>query len=395
MIANWGFRLVTSLSVVAVLVASCASPTTDPSAAPSVAESPLRAPSASPVPSSGSTPTLGPGLSPSPDASAAVEAYEHLSGVPTTAALAGRYPVAVMLDDSPAARPQAGLSDASVVYQAPAEGGIPRYMAIFQAGAPKRIGPVRSARLYFVRWASEIEALYAHVGGPLPLREYLDAGKGDVVNADAMRWASPTFARVDWRDKPHNSYTSDPKLRALGRRLGATDAALGYKPADMWSFRDGAVLEARGPDGGRIRVIYTGEQVEYRYDRATNTWLRSVDGRDHRDPAYTENRGFGAHTSGSRIAPTTVILMVVPIRRSSSVAGPALGRLEADTVGRNTAWIFADGRVMKGSWKKASPSGRTRYYDAAGAEISLPRGQIFVQVVPKLSRVSATVEAAA
>jgi hypothetical protein len=299
-----------------------------------------------------------------------------------------------MLDDSPAGRPQAGLSDASVVYQAPAEGGIPRYMALFQAGAPKRIGPVRSARLYFVRWASEVRAVYAHVGGPLPLRAYLDAGKGDVVNADAMRWASPTFSRVDWRDKPHNSYTSEPKLRALGRRLGATDDSLGYDADELWSFRDSAELAARGRDGGRIGITYTSERVEYRYDRATNTWLRSVDGREHRDPGYTENAGFGARTNGPRIAPVTVIVMVVPIRRSSSIQGPALGRLEADTVGRNVAWIFADGRLTKGTWKKASTAGRTRFYDASGAEMVLPRGQIFVQVVPKLSRASATVEVA-
>ena len=381
-----------SVTVAALLlVAACATPMVPASPSPASVD-PSPPASASPTPST--DPSLSPSPSPDPSPDATPEAYEDLSGLPTTAALAHRYPIAVMLDDSPAARPQAGLSEASVVYHAPAEGGIPRYMALFQSGAPKRVGPVRSARLYFVRWASEVRAVYAHVGGPMPLREYLDAGKGGVVNADAMRWASPTFGRVDWRDKPHNSYTSEAKLRVLGRRLGATDERLGYTGSDLWTFRDGAPEEARGSNGGRIRVTYTSERVEYRYDRASNTWRRFVDGREHRDPGYTENAGFGASTKGPAVAPTTVIVMVVPIRRSSSISGPALGRLEADTVGRNVAWIFADGRVTKGTWRKPSTSARTRFYDAAGRDVALPRGQIFIQVVPSAGRLTTDVAVA-
>lgn len=82
-----------------------------------------------------------------------------------TPAVAKRHVVAVMIDDHPAARPQSGFNDASVVWQAPAEGGIPRYMMWFQDSVPPAVGPVRSARLYFVAWASEWDAVYAHVGG--------------------------------------------------------------------------------------------------------------------------------------------------------------------------------------------------------------------------------------
>ena len=79
-------------------------------------------------------------------------------------------PIAVMIDDLSAARPQSGLSSASVVWQAPAEGGIPRYMAIFQETLPKNIGPVRSSRYYYIAWAAEWRAVYAHAGGS-PRRE--------------------------------------------------------------------------------------------------------------------------------------------------------------------------------------------------------------------------------
>ena len=78
---------------------------------------------------------------------------------------ATRVPIAVMIDDHPDARPQVGLSSADVVWHAPAEGGIPRYMAVFHSHIQTDIGPVRSARDYFVQWAAELGAVYAHSGG--------------------------------------------------------------------------------------------------------------------------------------------------------------------------------------------------------------------------------------
>jgi hypothetical protein len=86
-------------------------------------------------------------------------------------------------------------------------------------------------------------------------------------------------------------------------------------------------------------------------------------------------------------------VMVVPIRRSATIEGPALGRLEADSLGKNTAWVFTDGRVTKGTWRKQTPSDRTRFFDAGGHEIVFPRGQIFLQVVPKALAATFSVEA--
>jgi hypothetical protein len=355
---------------------------------------PAASPSAAAVSPSPSASAL-PSIEASPAASALPGVYEDLSGVPTTPELAHRYPIAVMLDDSPAARPQSGLSDASIVFQAPAEGGIPRYMAVFQSGQAPAIGPVRSARLYFVRWAAETQALYAHVGGPMPLRNFLDAGRGGVVNADAMRWASVAFPRTTFRRKPHNSYTSIPKLRNLAKRVGATDDKLAYDPAKAGvrqPFRDGASLDQRGA-GGTIKVGYTTERVEYRYDRTANTWDRFVDGREHRDPGKERNAGYGASTKGPAITPTTVVVMLVPIRKATAINGPALGKLEADAIGSNKAWVFADGKLTVGRWTKQSARDRIHLTDSSGAEIVLPRGQIFFQVVPKESAFSHKVAA--
>jgi Protein of unknown function (DUF3048) N-terminal domain/Protein of unknown function (DUF3048) C-terminal domain len=376
-----GFLLVSGpgRSPATVAAVQPSSPTASGSITPSAAATggPSAIPSASPLPSPSGPPAI----------------YEDLSGIPSTAELAHRYPIAVMIDDSPAARQQAGLSSASMVWQAPAEGGIPRYMAIFQSGTPPRIGPIRSARLYFVRWAAEWKAVYLHAGGPPPLRAFL-AGRQTLV----LDVPGRATRRVTFRAAPHNLYTEGVRLRHFVERAKrATSARIAYNPTEpgrLQAFRDAASEADRGPDRGSIRVTYTSEVVSYRYDRASNTWLRSVDGRDQHDALATANRGNGTIGSGARIAPTTVVVMVVPIRRSKTIEGPALGRLEADSLGTNTAWVFADGRVTKGTWHKRTPTDRTRFLDAAGHEIAFPRGQIFIQVVPKTSAATFSVEAA-
>ena len=87
------------------------------------------------------------------------------NGVLVSADLANRHPVAVMIENSPDARPQAGLTSADIVYEAVTEGGITRFMGIFSQNYPTKAGPVRSARSYFIDWLSEYDAFYAHAGG--------------------------------------------------------------------------------------------------------------------------------------------------------------------------------------------------------------------------------------
>jgi len=91
--------------------------------------------------------------------------YSDLDGVATTSTLAHRLPLAVMVADNEVSRPQSGISTASIVIQAYADGGEDRYMMIWQEGTASEIGPARSARPYYVYWAAEYKALYGHIGG--------------------------------------------------------------------------------------------------------------------------------------------------------------------------------------------------------------------------------------
>jgi len=253
-----------ALAVAIAVLMGCTtgSTTSSPPSTGPVAPRPIPAasPSPSPLPD---TPVV-----PLPPPPTPARIYEDLSGIETTADRAHRYPIAVMLDDAPAARPQAGLSEASVVWQAPVEGGIPRYMAVYQAKDAASIGPVRSARLYFVRWAAEWEALYLHAGGPPPLKLWLRGDQDLVVNADGKR-----TRRVSWRAAPHNLYSTSRGLRSYARTVGAADDDLVYDPSApgaIQQFRDGAAEAGRGPERSRISLRYTSERVAYLYDRASN-----------------------------------------------------------------------------------------------------------------------------
>lgn len=272
-----------------------------------------------------------------------------------------------MVDDLGAARPQSGLASASVVWQAPAEGGIPRYMAVFQDNMPEEVGPVRSARYYYIAWAAEWRAIYIHSGGsPQALATLRAKGRGQLVyNGDEYRY-SGTFYRLKTRRSPHNLYSTGPKLHALGKHLGAKDQA--YKT--VWQFAPDAPLESR-PYGGTITVTYPHNLIKYSYDRTTNTYLRSV----------TREKQQTDAADGVRIAPKNVVVMRMSFGPlNDGYAGPP--RLEAKVVGSGVAWISTNGRTIKGTWKKTALTKPTKFYDSKGDEVTLTIGQTFVQVIP-------------
>jgi Protein of unknown function (DUF3048) N-terminal domain/Protein of unknown function (DUF3048) C-terminal domain len=322
------------------------------------------------APSESAGASQSPDDSSSPAASAAptpVLVAAPLDGVPVSPSLAGQHVIAVMIDDLSPARPQSGISDASVVWQAPAEGGIPRYMLLFQERTPRAVGPVRSARYYYIAWASEWKAAYVHAGGsPQALDTLRAQGSGQLVyNADQFAWGS-YFWRVTTRFPPHNLYTDGKHLRELSRRLGAT-----APPAKaVWRFGPDAPLEQR-PQGGQIEVDYLANRIVYRYDRATNTYRRFVTG--------STKQQVDAGTK-QLVAPKNVVIMRM-VFGALNDGHPNKHRLEARITGSGVAWIATNGHTMKGTWRKRSVSSPTRFYDAGGHQVRLTVGQTFVQVM--------------
>jgi hypothetical protein len=296
-----------------------------------------------------------------------VLAIAPLTGRLVAPALAARHPIAVMVDDQAEARPQSGFNQASVVWQAPAEGGIPRYMLIFGEGDPPTVGPVRSSRLYFITWAAEWRALYVHGGGsPQALTTLAASGQGQLVyNADEFRWGGTYLWRIRQRPAPHNVYTDGKHLRALAARVGATAPPAG----PVWTFGPGAPLADR-PAGARLEITYPANRIAYRYDRASNTYPRFVGGKPQIDAG-----------DGRPVAPANVVVMTVVFGPLND-GHPEKKRQEAQVVGAGPAWIASNGVTTRGTWRKASVGDPTRFYDSDGGEIVLTAGQTFIQVVP-------------
>ncbi len=331
----------------------------------SVLEAPTAVPTSTVAPPTAAPPTEPPPTPvPTPETRPA-----PLTGLPVSPEAARYLPIAVMVDDNALARPQSGFNDAAIVWHAPAEGGVPRYMLVFQDRIPDEIGPIRSARQYYIEWAAEYDALFVHHGGsPGALETLRRRGSGQWVwNADGFRWIGQYLWRATDRFAPHNVYTDGEHLRDLAKRLGAKDGEV----EGAWAFARAADPRLR-PDGGTITVTYPYESITYRYDPATNRYRRFIN---------SAKKPQVDRVDGKVVAPTNVVILRMAFGQLSN-SPDNHGRLEAHNVGTGDAWISTNGRTVKGTWSKASRTAPTLLFGPNGDPVRLTAGQTFVQVLP-------------
>lgn len=265
---------------------------------------------------------------------------------------------AIMLENSPDARPQSGLKDSGVVFEAIAEGGITRFLALYQQEKPQLVGPVRSVRLYYVQWAMPFNASIAHIGGSLfALREVRNGKHRDIdqfFNANAYWRAKDRYA-------PHNVYTSFQRLDAL-------NASKGYTSSTFTGFprKDGAVSPAINASSIQVKISSPAYNSSYGYDATTNTYHRSQGGAPHMD------------REAGLITPSTVVVMNVAMTRILEDGY----REQITTVGSGPVTIFQDGIVTTGTWSKPSPEAQISFKTPDGKDIALNRGQTWITAIP-------------
>lgn len=280
-----------------------------------------------------------------------------LSGLLVEPAVNERPVTAVMIENSQEARPQSGLKDASVVFEAIAEGGITRFNALFQDTQPDFIGPIRSIRPYYIDWFWPFDASIAHVGGsPKGLADIRSLGIRDLdqfANSGA-------YHRVAERYAPHNVYSSIAKLNELQQ-------AKGFTTANFTGFDRKKEAASKTPTATKIDLNISSFffNVHYDYDAATNSYLRSEGGEVHRDLR-----------SGAQLAPKVVIAVVMQRGIDSDGQHTAY-----TTTGSGKVYVFQDGVVTEGTWGKASRQAQWTFADAAGAAISFNPGQTWITMV--------------
>lgn len=269
-------------------------------------------------------------------------------------------PVAVMVENLETVRPQSGLSQACMVVEALAEGGITRFMAIYGHHEAEEVGPVRSARTHYAAVAKGFDAIYAHCGGSTFAMEAIK--EWDVLDFDQFRYPQG-FWRVSSKPRPHNLFTHIGRIRKVAAESGLeTEGEVGG-----WPFKPD-LPPAQRPRGQNISIGFSSAayQVEYSYERATNRYLRQNGGRAHLD-----------RVNGEQLAPKNVIVLFVP----TTLLAAGSGLLDVEIIGAGDGLVFRDGQAVKGTWEKPSADVQFRFLDEEGEEIKLNRGQTWIEVV--------------
>lgn len=265
---------------------------------------------------------------------------------------------AVMIENSPDARPQSGLKDAEIVYEAVAEGGITRFLVVYQQKAPETVGPVRSLRLYYVDWLTPYNASVAHVGGSAAALQLVRGGG----YRDIDQFFNPTFyRRATDRYAPHNVYTSFSKLNEL-------TAAKGFTSSDPKPFDRAEDEKDPIQDGTQVTLKISGPTYNstYTYDPATKLYARSQAGAPHLD------------REAGQIQAKVVVALRVNMERVMEDGY----RESITTTGSGDAMVFQNGHANAVTWHKDSREAQLRFTDAAGTPFKLARGTTWISAIP-------------
>lgn len=290
-----------------------------------------------------------------------------------------RRPLGIMVENHVDARPILGLSRADIIYEAVAEGGITRFLAIYLCQDAGDVAPIRSARTYFLDWVLEYDAAYAHVGGantPGPANALGQIRDYDIRDMDQFGLGFPTYWRGTDKLAPHNVHSTTKKLWGAAKDRGfgpENDKGVRWdKGFILWKFKDDAPITARG-DQKPISVPFWSQAPDYtvtwKYNKNSNLYERF-----HQDTAQTDP------ITKEQVSAKNVIIQFETERTADD--GYPDGHLLYGTTGSGKALIFQDGKVTEGKWVKQSRISRTKFIDSSGKEIELNRGQLWIQTIP-------------
>lgn len=286
-----------------------------------------------------------------------------LTGLLVDPAKANRRALAVVIENHPDARPQSGYPQADIVYETLAEGGITRTLAIFSSQDSSEIGPVRSARVYFLDWAKEWNAVFAHVGGNIDALDRIASEK--IPDLNQFNWGNYFWRSTD-RYAPHNVYTTTEKLYSASTAAGYPVTGV----PNVLKFKKD-LAEAERPVSQSISIDFSSPlfKVGYEYNPKNNNYFRSVGGSVHLDK-----------TTGKQLTTKNIIVLYQTVGYGVTRIGEQ--KVNIGTVGTGNALVFLDGKAISAKWSKVSMSEVTKIVDGNGAEIELNPGQTWFEVVP-------------
>lgn len=271
---------------------------------------------------------------------------------------------AACIDNIAQARPQSGLDRADIVYEVLAEGGIPRFLAIYSCRQADRIGPIRSARTYFISLAQQFDAVMVHAGGSPQALSMIEQGE---IRSLSQFEFTRAYYRDPERRRPHNLFTNTSRLANAAEMVGFTSLRDPVGP----EFGE---RQIEGEPAETIVVPFPTTRVGYEYSPETGDYLRFMNREPHVDAV-----------TGRQLRAKNIIIQFTEERVTDQA-----GRLDITLLGSGRALFFVDGRRVEGTWQRDSENQPFRYEDLNDREFEFRPGQTWVEIVSENTRVTST-----
>ena len=283
-------------------------------------------------------------------------------------------PIAFMIDNNINAQPQASLNSTYMVYEIIVEGGETRLMALFKGANADEVGPIRSARHYFLDYAMENDAIYAHLGmSPQAEDDFEDFDiehiNGQVYDTGRARTDSSLFWRAKHKKAPHNAYTNTASILKIAndkgwRTTSDKESVLNYVTKEVDLNSEDSIV------ANTVTIPYaTGHKVEYKYDVNTKRYTR-----------YSKNKKMTDEATGEDV--TTKNIIITFAQNYTLDDGENKGRQDVVTVGSLDGYYITNGKAIKIKCNKDSRSNQTQYVDLQGNEIDVNDGNTWINICP-------------
>ncbi len=281
-------------------------------------------------------------------------------------------PIAVMIDNHKGAMPQAGLNDAYMVYEMIVEGGETRLMLLLKGKELDKVGPIRSARHYFLDYALENDAIYVHYGWSPQAQS--DIPKLGVDNINGIYYSEESFWRVKDKYAPHNAVTSTANITAIAKK---NDYSLASTKESVLNYTTEEVtLEESELVAQTVTIPYSDSNtVTYEYDAQTGRYTRYSRGIKQVDWVTEEDV-------------TTKNIIITFVKNTTLNDGENKGRQTLYNTGEREGYYITNGKAIKITCEKSTRSAQTVYKDELGNEIEVNDGNTFMQICPINSEVT-------
>ena len=274
-------------------------------------------------------------------------------------------PIAVMIDNHNLAWPQAGLNQAYLVYEIIVEGGETRLMALFKGVNVDKIGPVRSSRHYFLDYAMENDAIYAHYGWSPQAQS--DISKYSINNINGITESQSTFWRVKDKSSPHNAVTSTEALLKAAKSKGYKTSS--SKESVLNYVTDEVLLES-GQNATSVTIPHsTLQTVKYEYDEENQVYKR-----------YARKKAQTDWDTGNAITTKNIIITFCDNYTLNDSENK--GRQGLKNIGTFNGYYITNGKAIKIKCIKEARNLQTRYEDLEGNEIDVNDGNTWINICP-------------